>query len=32
MRLYEGTVTDLSQAVVQNEIADRIGSSYERYY
>jgi DUF2075 family protein len=32
MRLYEGTITDFNKAVLQNEIADRIGSTYERYY
>lgn len=32
MRLYEGTIADFNQSVLQNEIADRIGSSYERYY
>lgn len=32
MRLYEGTVADFNEAVVQNAIADRIGSSYEKYY
>jgi hypothetical protein len=32
MRLYEGTVADFNQAVLQNEIADRIAFSYERYY
>ena len=32
MRLYDGTVADFNQAVIQNAIADRIGSSYERYY
>jgi len=32
VRLYEGTVADFNEAVVQNAIADRIGSSYEKYY
>jgi uncharacterized protein len=32
MRLYEGTVSDFSQAVLQNAIADRISASYEHYY
>ncbi len=32
MRLHEGTVIELNKAVLQNEIADRIGASYERYY
>ena len=32
MRLYEGTVTDFNNAVIQNEIADKVGSAYERYY
>jgi DUF2075 family protein len=32
MRLYEGTIADFNQAVVRNEIADRLGSSYERHY
>ena len=32
MRLYEGTITEFNTAVLGNEIADRIGSSYEKYY
>jgi uncharacterized protein len=32
MRLYEGVISDFNQAVLQNEIADKIGQSYERYY
>jgi uncharacterized protein len=32
MRLYEGTIADFNQSVLQNKIADRISSSYERYY
>lgn len=32
MRLYEGTITSFNKAVVQNEIADTIASSYERHY
>ncbi len=32
MRLYEGTVTDFNNALLQNEIADQIGSAYEKYY
>jgi len=32
MRLYEGTITDFNTAVLENKIADQVGSSYERYY
>lgn len=32
MRLYEGDVTDFNRAVLQNEIADKIGQNYERHY
>lgn len=32
MRLYEGSVSDFNQAVIQNQIADQIRLSYERYY
>lgn len=32
MRLYEGTIADFNNAVLQNEIADRLGSNYEKYY
>jgi uncharacterized protein len=32
MRLYEGTITEFNQGVLENKIADQIGSSYERYY
>jgi uncharacterized protein len=32
MRLYEGTISDFNQAVLQNDIADQISSSYEHYY
>src|SRR6202041_1976743 len=32
MRLYEGTISDFNRAVIQNTIADQIGSSYQGYY
>src|SRR5215469_15919337 len=32
MRLYEGTIGDFNKAVLQNQIADQIRTSYERYY
>jgi hypothetical protein len=32
MRLYEGTVAEFNTAVLQNQLADQIASSYERYY
>jgi DUF2075 family protein len=32
MRLYEGAITDFNKAVLANEIADRIGRSFEQYY
>jgi DUF2075 family protein len=32
MRLYEGTISDFNQAVLQNAIADRISANYESYY
>jgi DUF2075 family protein len=32
MRLYEGSVADFSQAVVQNQLADKIRSKFESYY
>lgn len=32
MRLYEGTISEFNSSVLQNEIADLVGSSYERYY
>src|ERR1700722_5078068 len=32
MRLYEGTIRDFSNAVIENRAADDVRSSYERYY
>jgi hypothetical protein len=32
MRLYEGTIRDFSDAVIENRAADDVRSSYERYY
>jgi DUF2075 family protein len=32
MRLYEGAISDFNKAVLENQIADLIGQSYERYY
>jgi uncharacterized protein len=32
MRLYEGTISDFNASVLENKIADQVGSSYERYY
>jgi DUF2075 family protein len=32
MRLYEGTITDFNNAVLQNQIADQISLKFEEYY
>ena len=32
MRLYEGSITEFSDAVVQNTLADKISASYQKYY
>ncbi len=32
MRLYEGTVGEFKELVLQNEVANRIAASYERHY
>jgi hypothetical protein len=32
MRLHEGAISDFNKAVLENQIADLIGRSYERYY
>ena len=32
MRLYEGTISQFNQDVLENKVADRIGTSYEKYY
>ncbi len=32
MRLYEGTIAEFSDAVVQNILADKISASYQNYY
>lgn len=32
MRLYEGTIAEFNKGVLENAIADQIGTSYERYY
>ena len=32
MRLYEGTISQFNQDVLENKVADRIGASYEKYY
>jgi uncharacterized protein len=32
MRLYEGTISDFNRDVLENKAADRISSSYEKYY
>jgi DUF2075 family protein len=32
MRLYEGSITDFNQAVVQNRLADQIRGKFEQYY
>jgi DUF2075 family protein len=32
MRLYEGTISDFNNAVLQNEIADQISQKFESYY
>jgi DUF2075 family protein len=32
MRLFEGTIGDFNQAVLENKIADLVGASFEKYY
>lgn len=32
MRLYEGTIASFNADVIENRIADQVGSNFERYY